>query len=215
MRKKVNIQNLPRIGGFLCLDFINTVQTRKKEMPTEYLRDYSEYLIWCYEMELLTYNELRETKLNEYCYAGTVKCCYKRIIDAREMLYRLFSLLAKGKPVAERVMQQFNAWVKEALTQTYFVSDKAGIRLAWNNPEAEFERQFWMIIKSAYDLLQSDKLKLLKECPGCGWLFLDTSAKGHRKWCCTETCGSISKAKKYYHTRIAAPKKRATKKAVC
>jgi predicted RNA-binding Zn ribbon-like protein len=39
----------------------------------------------------------------------------------------------------------------------------------------------------------------VRECPGpnCGWLFLDTSKAGRRRWCSDESCGSRSRVKRF------------------
>lgn len=49
---------------------------------------------------------------------------------------------------------------------------------------------------AAFDLLRTDRLDRLKQCPpvDCGWLFLDTTKNGTRRWCDMATCGSRAKA---------------------
>lgn len=40
----------------------------------------------------------------------------------------------------------------------------------------------------------------IKKCPGenCGWLFLDETGNGRRRWCSMETCGNRSKARRHH-----------------
>jgi len=40
----------------------------------------------------------------------------------------------------------------------------------------------------------------IKMCPGadCGWLFVDETRNGRRKWCSMETCGNRAKARRHY-----------------
>ncbi len=40
----------------------------------------------------------------------------------------------------------------------------------------------------------------LKRCPGpdCGWLFIDETKNGRRRWCMMETCGNRAKARRHY-----------------
>lgn len=40
----------------------------------------------------------------------------------------------------------------------------------------------------------------VKLCPGgnCGWLFLDETKNGRRRWCTMETCGNRAKASRHY-----------------
>ena len=45
-------------------------------------------------------------------------------------------------------------------------------------------------------------LERVGECPSCGWLFLDTSRNGRRRWCSMATCGSRDKARRYYTAHI-------------
>jgi predicted RNA-binding Zn ribbon-like protein len=50
-------------------------------------------------------------------------------------------------------------------------------------------------VTSAVELLRSSPTGRLKECPGdrCGWLFLDTSKRGNRRWCSMSECGQEAK----------------------
>jgi predicted RNA-binding Zn ribbon-like protein len=50
-------------------------------------------------------------------------------------------------------------------------------------------------------LLTAPELQRVRACPGlgdCGWLFLDTSKSGRRRWCSMEGCGSRAKMRRYY-----------------
>ena len=40
----------------------------------------------------------------------------------------------------------------------------------------------------------------IKTCPGadCGWMFVDETKNGRRKWCLMETCGNRAKAARHY-----------------
>ena len=66
----------------------------------------------------------------------------------------------------------------------------------------------WPIVTSAVELLTSPEARRVKVCPGlgdCGWLFLDTSKSGRRRWCSMEGCGSRSKMRRYYARTHARP----------
>ena len=56
---------------------------------------------------------------------------------------------------------------------------------------------------SAVELLTGGPLERVGECPSCGWLFLDTSRNGRRRWCSMETCGARVKARRHYAARSA------------
>lgn len=45
----------------------------------------------------------------------------------------------------------------------------------------------------------------LKCCPGddCGWLFIDETGNGRRRWCSMESCGNRTKARRHYRRAVA------------
>ncbi|MCA9894213.1 MAG: CGNR zinc finger domain-containing protein [Anaerolineae bacterium] len=59
----------------------------------------------------------------------------------------------------------------------------------------------WPVIHDAANLLTGNSLNRVGQCANvrdCGWLFLDTSRSGKRRWCSMETCGNRAKAKRHY-----------------
>jgi predicted RNA-binding Zn ribbon-like protein len=53
---------------------------------------------------------------------------------------------------------------------------------------------------AAVDLVRGLDVRQLKACPldegGCGWLFLDRSRNGSRRWCSMDDCGARAKARR-------------------
>jgi predicted RNA-binding Zn ribbon-like protein len=60
----------------------------------------------------------------------------------------------------------------------------------------------WPIAKSAADLLASGQLGRVTECAneeeGCGWVFLDKTRSGTKKWCSSTGCGNRAKVRAWY-----------------
>lgn len=48
------------------------------------------------------------------------------------------------------------------------------------------------------------EVRRIKLCPGsnCGWLFVDETRNGRRKWCMMETCGNRAKSARHYERSI-------------
>ncbi len=75
-----------------------------------------------------------------------------------------------------------------------------GFAWEWDAGGDVLARPLWALARSAADLLTSPRLSRVRECPGedgCGWLFLDTSKNGSRRWCSMQGCGSRAKARRY------------------
>jgi hypothetical protein len=55
------------------------------------------------------------------------------------------------------------------------------------------------------ELVQTVEVRQLKACPldqgGCGWLFLDRSRNGSRRWCTMDDCGAHAKARRLTERR--------------
>jgi predicted RNA-binding Zn ribbon-like protein len=54
------------------------------------------------------------------------------------------------------------------------------------------------IALSAVGVLSQTDLSRIKQCPGedCGWLFVDRTKNGARRWCEMEVCGNRAKQKR-------------------
>jgi predicted RNA-binding Zn ribbon-like protein len=123
----------------------------------------------------------------------------REAIKLREMLYRIFHSLSSGKKIAGGDLSAFNVILLKCLSRLRLTADNKGFSQSWELTPGESMIIFVPVIYSAYELLLSDRLSRIKECPNCGWLFLDTTKNGTRRWCSMSTCGSIVKAKEWYH----------------
>jgi predicted RNA-binding Zn ribbon-like protein len=81
-----------------------------------------------------------------------------------------------------------------------------GFTWSWRDDEPQPMRILWSIARSAAELLTGPDLHRVKFCPGegCGWLFLDKTRNGKRRWCEMEVCGSRAKMRRYHQRRRAA-----------
>jgi predicted RNA-binding Zn ribbon-like protein len=84
-----------------------------------------------------------------------------------------------------------------------------GAGFAWDWPAARPaapEGLLWPIARSAAELLTGAQLARVKFCPGhgCGWLFVDRTRNGRRRWCEMEVCGSRAKMQRYHQRRRSA-----------
>lgn len=56
---------------------------------------------------------------------------------------------------------------------------------------------------SALSLLAAERLRRIRICANCGWLFLDASRNSSRLWCDMTVCGNRQKARRHYRRRRA------------
>ncbi len=190
-----------RIGGNLCLDYINTIEFRHREREQEFLDSYPRLLAWCRRSDLIS--EAERADLEAETHPAQADAVYRAALDLREALYAMFTAVIAGKPPSSSDLARLNQTL--AAAQRQVEPGDHGLQWAWANHDAA-ARVLAPIALAAGELLTSDQLKWVRQCPNCGWLFLDTSRNHSRRWCSMDFCGSEVKSRRQYQRRKNQPK---------
>ncbi len=167
----------------LCLDFANTRYWRGQAAPTETLNEPAELAAWMKTPKAPSPKE------------------FDHAIALRETLYRLFDAQAQGKPAPPRDLEALNTALAEAPARKALRRNRGGyewdVEVRADTALALLAPVLW----SAGDLLAGPRLDRVRRCanPECGWLFLDDSRAGKRRWCSMSACGNRAKARRHYH----------------
>lgn len=172
----------------LCLEFANTRYWRGQATPTETLGTPEDLAGWA---AANVSKEARPPARREF----------ERALELRETIYRLFDAAAHDKPPASRDLQSLNAALAEAPTRTKLRKDREGFAWEVEMKSSTAVGQLAPVLWSAGDLLAGPQLARVRRCanPECGWLFLDDSRAGKRRWCSMQSCGNRAKARRHYH----------------
>lgn len=203
MKNERTLYNLPAVGGALCLDFVNTLQSWKKENAKDYLPNYKDFIFWCQDRGLIDVPEMRRLYFEDYCDIIESKRLYQKVTDRRKLLHQIFNKVRQGKKLPFTLLEAFQLAMAEVWLHLRFDNTENGLQQVWRKHESEMGYCIWMIAKSAYDLLQTDPT-LIRECPGCGWLFLAKTPAEKRTWCSPALCGSRDKSRRRYHAKLSA-----------
>ena len=190
-----------RVGGRLALDFVNTVDPRHGPGRREFLTDYATLLAWAEPVgDVLpaAVQTLRQAADRDPAGAAAA---FERALGFREALYRVFAADLAREEVEPADLAEVNAVLGDATDHHVLVpADGGGIRDGWEDVEA-LDSMLWPVVLDAWDVLTTPSLGRLRECPGdgtCGWLFVDTSRSGTRRWCDMRTCGNRAKVRTHY-----------------
>jgi predicted RNA-binding Zn ribbon-like protein len=190
------------LGGTPCLDFANTVDWRKGE-PQEKLNDTHGLLDWALQAGIIS--ETEAAKLHDAAHTdpAEAEALYTRALSLRETIHRLFKAEADGEDPDERDLEHLNEELTQALSHMKLTRIGPALTLQLQGDAAE--KILWTLTNSAAQLLTSPNITRVKECadPRCGWIFLDTSRNGTRRWCSMEDCGNRNKARRHYHTKVS------------
>lgn len=190
-----SIRTVKFVGGLLCLDFTNTVHSRRGP-DKEYLGSYADFLEWCGRVGLL--NEAQRSRLLQLAQREPrqADAALRKAVNIRELIYRQMTRAMRRSPPDEADSRRFMRLYGQAHAASQMVrtADAFGNRWAL---DASLEAPLWPMIHSAGGLLFSERIQRVKECDGCGWLFLDKSKNQSRRWCRMNDCGAQNKMRKY------------------
>jgi predicted RNA-binding Zn ribbon-like protein len=193
------------IGGWLCLDFVDSVNWDTETREAERFFGYADLVRWGQFAKTLTSDEAKQLFQEAIRRPEEAAVIYNQALDLRATLHRIFSAIAGGASPEETDLAALNAALSNVLANACLVPTEDGFAWAWGGEDAALGRVLWPIVRSTAELLTSDKLDRVGQCAGdsCGWLFLDTSRNRSRRWCEMEHCGNRAKARRHYRRQQA------------
>jgi predicted RNA-binding Zn ribbon-like protein len=178
------LDELPFVGGDVALDFVNSAELRGDPEAGDVLRTPADLVRWGVRSGLLDQG------------AGAAdRRELRAAVQTRELLYRLFSVRLRDAPAAASDLEGLARAASEAYAAARLEAGADG-RLGWTWDPARPSTVRHIAATAATELLGSDRLGRLKQCPGdhCGWLFLDATKRGNRRWCSMRECGQEAKS---------------------
>jgi predicted RNA-binding Zn ribbon-like protein len=173
------------VAGDLALDFVNTVADRLSH-PRERLATGAHVDRWARRAGLLGPRESLRLRAQQVAHVRAF----------RESLYGLIAPLALGQIPSDATLARFSQ-TRARVARTRHLAWRDG-RFAWE--WSDLGRLLGPIVEAAAELLVSVPSLKLRQCAdaGCGWVFLDRSRAGRRRWCRMVDCGNRAKARRHY-----------------
>jgi len=191
-------ETLEIVGGELCLAFTDTVDWRKGDHPQDLLTSYADLVAWGQDVGVLTDDNAEHLLQQAEHRQAEANAVFERAIALREAIYRIFEAVADVRSPESKDVDILNGALSEALARLQLVPIGEGFAWDWMDCEDALDPMLWPVVRLAADLLTSQRLKRVGQCPGCGWLFLDASRNRSRRWCTMEVCGNRAKARRHY-----------------
>ena len=173
----IDCPNLPhRIGGNLALDFANTYSWRGTPRELDHLVDGAAISAWAKDAGLV------ESRF-------TISAA-KRALFVEQIHHLRRAIEMVGVAITRRTAPpaQSLVTIRDLASHSLAAASLVGtpVRLDF----VRDDRIVGPIAWAALDLLRGDELGRLKRCPpeDCGWLFIDRTKNGSRRWCEMATC---------------------------
>jgi predicted RNA-binding Zn ribbon-like protein len=186
MRSAARTTLIPAPRDDLCLAFANTLSWRGSPMPSESLGTITDLLSWLGGAAKAP--------------ASEAAALFTEAIGLREAIYRIFSALASGEPVADKDLALLNCALAEAPARERLAPADGGYAWIARKTEVSAAGLLAPVLWSAADLLTRAGRHRVRRCANdaCLWLFIDESKAGTRRWCDMSSCGNRAKSRRHY-----------------
>jgi predicted RNA-binding Zn ribbon-like protein len=182
------------VAGNLALDFVNTVSFRADAAKVQdRLRRAEDVARWARQAQLSDWVGVESGRR-----MGAT--AVRRIRDVREQLFAVFHALAGGDPIPADALARIGTALGDCSAKRRLSTDGDDVRWTWRASARSADYLLYPVLTAAVDLLTSGSRGVVRQCEdaGCGWLFLDRSNAGKRRWCSMADCGNRNKARNYY-----------------
>ncbi len=202
----VECEKFQFLGGWLCLDFVNTLDERSSASPIESLLSYSDLARWGLESEALTQHQTEGLIDSSTVRVHDAALALTTAIDLRETIFRIFFALTQDEAPADLDIVALHTAIVDATANSELAAQSDRFIMDWPDDPTALDRVTWAVAQSAANLLTSGFLDRVKACDEgpCRWIFLDTSRNGRRRWCDMKICGNRAKARAHYQRQKSA-----------
>jgi predicted RNA-binding Zn ribbon-like protein len=204
------------IGGHVAADLVNTVTWERAGLDRDRLSDYGRVVQWAEEAGVIdraAAARLRAAALVRPAKAEKVYRASRHLRDVVQRLLRLAGTRILDTSEGERALADFNELLARALKRMRLdapatsghappdaSTQEEANALAWNweGADSRLDAPLWPVIWATAQLLASPDVAQLRVCEGvdCGWIYLDHSRNGLRRWCEMQTCGTREKSRR-------------------
>lgn len=195
-------ETLNSLEGKLCLGFVNTAHPRWGRHVHDSLMEYPDFVDWSRSIELLTQGQEQHLLEEASIHPQEASKTFEQVLALREAIYRVLSAVAERRVPQSEDLSLIQRIFAEAMAHASLLPTVHEFSWEWgvgDEHKKKLRLLLWPAAASAIELLTtSGEWKRIKICPGCGWLFLDRSKTGNRRWCSMDACGSRDKMRRQY-----------------
>lgn len=182
------------VGGNVALDFINTDLFSRADRSTDVLRSVEEFLAWSEHAGVASASSVPAewSRTQEQAFLGEA-------VDVRAAIRMVVEAIAEQRDVDPVALTTLRSAYAGAVNRAVPTLDGGGLSWTWESTSPRGALS--VLVGAAVDLLRHAGVDRLKACPSCGFVFLDTTRNGSRRWCSMEDCGTQVKMRRYVTKR--------------
>ncbi len=193
------------VGGDPSVDFVNTVDWTARGPVDERLDAYPRLTRWAEGAGVISPVLGGALRAGAAADPRAAAAALDEAHALRAALQRAFVAAAAGRPLAD-ALDALDPFVAAAAAHRRLEPAARGgaARWGWRDPAAHLASPLWPVAWRAAELLASDEAARLRVCGAvdCGWMYVDRSRNGLRRWCQMEVCGTRAKSRRRAERRV-------------
>jgi predicted RNA-binding Zn ribbon-like protein len=190
------------VGGDPALDLVNTVDWTSRGPEQDRLTDFERLTRWAEGAGILSSRAANLLRSKAQARPREAEAAHRTALRARAVLQQLFSAMDRSeKP--DDALADFNQLLGKSLERMRVTPVETRrrdqkLQLGWQDAGTSLESLIWPVLWSAARLIVSDEASQIRTCGGddCGWMYVDRSRNGLRRWCQMATCGTREKSRR-------------------
>jgi predicted RNA-binding Zn ribbon-like protein len=193
------------VGGDPSVDLVNTVDWTARGLVEDRLSDYDRLTRWAEGAGLITARQAVQARALGVRHPRIAERVHREAVELRGQLRDLFIAVGRQERVEDgSALEAFNESLRAALSELMLTAPPRGataeapLQWSWRESSERLDAVLWPVLRAAAELLTSQEAMQIRECAGadCGWMYVDRSRNGLRRWCQMETCGNREKARR-------------------
>lgn len=194
---------LPRIGGHPALDFANTAGWHASPQRLEHLHTYQDVLDWARLAGLIPPRVVADLARRAGRTPRQARLTLAHAVRFRETLFRIFVRVSQRRAPLRKDLDALHHLRLIAMRATRLVPRGRSFTVRWEDRGEDLRRPLYPVAMAAAELLESGPLDRVRQCANhpCGWVFLDRSKSGTRRWCSSEECGNATRVRRFRDSR--------------
>ncbi len=183
------------VGGDPSLDLVNTVDWTSAGLQHDRIPSYRRFVAWAEGAGVVSRRQGKRLRAAARARPRRARGALARVHQARGTLQALFTAAASDRGTA---LHRLNPLLAHALAHLELAAAGARTRLTWRGLGAELDSPLWPVVWAAARLLDSPEADRIRICGGidCGWVYVDRSRNGLRRWCEMAICGTRAKSRR-------------------